>query len=442
MRRPILLLLSVLLILLTTLATAQQPATERIYPEGRRFPLLLYSIHTLEEMEEAGEAGWNTAHRYNFSEDFLELVAQADGWYALAHLSGMTTEPLPETGDEDGDDQQQDTGTAANPEEAGETGARVQKRPQTEQEAAGVIQDLAAHDVLAWWDLPEELRYWREDEYDLVKNLSAWTRTYDAQKRPNYMYQPGHSGAERVAKYVPYLDIIGCGTYTEYAHQPRAWVRWRMEETIRGIELAGHDIGPDYLNGERVPIGIPMLFYSSDHRFDVITPAEAYHDFWSCIASGARGIMVFSYWHQRDLEILKTTWERGYKKAAANLTGGGQLDQAILFGEDVPLSVEITGGSSRTVSFRPYGVDEDVSFPSVNVLARAYEGTLYIITVSSRERPVTARISGLPEGIDEVEVMFEERSEEQGGNTIPVAGGSFEDAYPYLTVHVYRTEMP
>jgi len=415
-----------------------------VYPEGKRFPLALYSVGSVEEMAEAGEAGWIVGQTYGFKPEYLDLTKQA-GWLALAHLTGKTKVQVPAGKPADTAKPDANTGKAqaANAEEAGTTGDqfKTEERASTEEEVKVEIEALAAHDNLAWWDLPEELRFWRADEYDLVKNLSAWTRKYDPRQRPVFMYQPGHSEAERVAKYVPYLDIIGCGTYTEYAHQPRAWVRWRTEATIKGIELAGYEIGPDYKNGQRTPIGIPMLFYAKDDSFDVITPVEAYHDFWSCIASGAKGIMVFSYWHKRDLGILQRTWEQGYKRAAANLMSDGKLDQAILFGEDVALEVEITKGSPRTVSFRPYGVEEDISYPSVNVVGKSYEGILYIVAVNSQERPVTAKISGLPAGVKEVQVLFESRPEDKGGNSVAVADGAFEDSFGWLGVHVYKAAL-
>ncbi len=426
---------------------ATDPA-KLVYPEGKRFPLGLYSIGNTEAMAEAGEAGWIIGHTYGFKPDYLDLTKEA-GWLALAHLMGKTKVQVPverpaDAGDQPRADPKADKAQAANAEEAGETGKtfKIEERPQTEAEAKADMEVLAAYGNLAWWDFPEELRYWRENEYDLLKNLSAWTRKYDPRQRPNYMYIPGHYTAEAVAKYVEYLDIIGCGTYTEYAHQPRAWVRWRTEECIKGIELAGYEVGPDYKNGQRTLIGIPMLFYDKDDKFDVITPAEAYHDFWSCLASGAKGILVFSYWHKRDLQILQRTWEHGYKRAAANLMSDGKLDQAILFGEDVELQVEITGGSPTTVNFRPYGYAEDISCPSVNVLARAYEGTLYIIAVSSQERPVAAKINGLPEGIGELEVLFEDRPQDEGGSKVAVTDGAFEDSFGWLGVHVYRAAMP
>jgi len=108
----------------------------------------------------------------------------------------------------------------------------------------------------------------------------------------------------------------------------------------------------------------------------------------------------------------------------------------------VPLEVEVTKGPPMTPTFRPYGFEEDVSLPSVNVLAKSYEGTLYVITVSSHERPVTARISGLPAGVEQLEVLFEERPAEKAGNMVAVTDGAFDDEYPWLTVHLYKAPMP
>ncbi len=419
-------------------------ALDPIYPEGKRFPLALYSIHEPEEFADAADAGWNVGHRYGFSENYLPLAAE-NGFLSLAHLVGRTTEPRPEglaalelgkTGEGT------DATTGANTEETGETshGFKPGERPRLEQEVRADIEAYASHDNLAWWDIPEEMRYWFQGEFDIVKNMFAWTRKYDPRKRPVMMYHPGHSTAERVEKYVDFLDIIAVGAYAEYSHQPRAWIRWRVESEIEAIENAGFTVGSDYLNGEKTPIGVPMLF-GKPEDMDLIVPAEAYHDFFSCIASGAKGILVFSYWHKRDMPTLQKTWELGYKKAAADFMAEPSLNQAVLFGQDVPLAVEITKGSPRTVPFRPYGLDEDIDYPAVNVLAKAYEGSLYIIAVSSQERGVTAKVSGLPEGVQSLARIADGRSQEQGGNDVVVNAGTFEDDFGWLGVHIYTAQL-
>ena len=371
----------------TTAAQQDVPGVQNPYPRGRQFPLGLYSIHTVEEMKDATKSGWNIAHSYGFKFDFLNVASQG-GMFALAHLSD--------------DGEQQDRGT---------------------------IEQLAISDSVAWWDFPEEQRYWRENEFSLVKNLSQWTRKYDPKQRPNFMYIPSHYDSEAIAKYIPYLDIIGAGCYPEYAHQPRAWVRWRVESEIEAIHKAGFKVGQDYLHGEKTPIGIPMLF-ADVNKMDIISPVEAYHDFYSCIVSGARGILVFSYWHQRDEEVLRKTYQ-AYAKAASEIAGVENLGQVILFGEENKnISLEIVSGPLYTYNFRPHGMKEDIRYSSLNVLAKEWNGNLYIFAVNSAEKELKVTLKGLP-AEKEATVLFEDR-------TVPVNDGQFEDNFGWLGVHIYK----
>ena len=393
-------LLALLPLLMLSPARAAEDALP--YPQGKAFPLGLYSIHTLEEMRQEQPCGWNIAHTYSMKPDYLGIVKEA-GWSALAHLAKAD-----------------------------------------EATTAATISELLGRGPVAWWDFPEEQRYWRDDEYAVVKNAFAWTRKYDPQRHPTFMYIANHYQAEAIARYVPYLDIIGAGTYTEYAHMPRGWVRWRTEETIRGIEGAGAKIGPNYLRGEKTPIGIPMLF-ADPRAMNVIGPVAAYHDFYSCLASGARGIVVFSYWHRRDVGLLQQSYE-AYAKAASEVSGPQGLGQALLFGEEVKLSFEITEGPPQTYPFRPTGLKEDVVFPSLNVLARRLGNTLYVIAVNSAERSLEARLTGLPAGVATLTVPFEKAVGADGKptaetRTVTVKDGACSDAFPWLGVHVYTATL-
>ncbi len=154
-----------------------------------------------------------------------------------------------------------------------------------EADLADWIVALAPNTNVAYWDLPEELRYFRPAEFAIVQNYSTWTRAYDPQLRPNFMYIPPHYTQEQVRNYVRYLDVVSATAYADHLGFPHAWVRWRMEETIRGINLDGASIGADYLNGQKTPIGIVQLFKLADAV--IPTPEQTYHDFWQLIASGA-----------------------------------------------------------------------------------------------------------------------------------------------------------
>ena len=54
-----------------SLTPAPGDFSERPYPQGRRFPLGLYSVHTPEEMAAVKAVGYNMGHRYGFGADLV-----------------------------------------------------------------------------------------------------------------------------------------------------------------------------------------------------------------------------------------------------------------------------------------------------------------------------------------------------------------------------------
>lgn len=389
--------------IVTTAASAQLDPAARPYPQGDRFPLGLYSVHTGDGLEEVGAEGWNFGHRYSFTPDYLDRAAAA-GLFALAHIDVVED-------DADG------TKTTA------------------------LIADMATRESVLWWDLPEEMRYWRQDEVDKIKKLCALTREVDPLKRPNFMYNPNHRSAEALAQFVDELDIIGAGCYTEYAHQPRSWVRWRIESEIEAIHIAGHEVGRDYLNGQRTPIAVLMLFGNGE-KADVISPLEARHDFWSSICAGAQGVLIFSYWHKRDTQVLEKSYQE-YAKAARQISGDERLGQVFLFGEPVKdVRFAVTKGPLMGAPFQPNGYDTEMRYPSLNVRAMKWNGNLYVLAVNSAERGVTATISGLPETVTQATALFEPASKDEpdAPRMLPIAGGSLTDVFAGLGVHIYKIE--
>lgn len=366
-----------------------------LYPQGKFFPLGLYSLdtETPEELYQVKQSGWNAGHTYGGDMLALENKMDQSGMFSMVTL-------------EDKDE------------------ASTKQR----------IQALSTSDSVWMWDFPEEQRWWEPEEFNLIKNLSQWTRKYDPKKRPNFMYIPGHYTTDDVSFYVPYLDIIGTGVYPEYMHQPHAWVRYRMEANLQAITKAGFTIGSDYLHGEKTPICIPMLFtdtmLTDGDKFPAITPAAAYHDVYSCLASGARGIVVFSYFHRHDPPGLEKTY-KAYSKAASEISGPEGLGQAILFGKLASVNWEITKGPPRTETFNVEG--EKMSYPSLNVRGMEWKGSLYIIAVNSsqQEDRVHSVFKNLPSHGHEAKVLFENR-------TLPLDQGSMADTFSKLGVHVYK----
>ncbi len=183
--RKILTTTGIVIVLVACISNAAQLSTDDIYPQGKQFPLGLYSIHSAQEMNVARPSGWNISHTYHFTPSFFQ-IAKEGKMRALANLPGES-EPIPEN------------------------------------QAAVIITALAKSDEVAWWNLPEERRYWRAGEKALIANYANWTRKYDPKKRPNYMYIPGHYRTEDVQQYVADLDVIPASAYTTYARQPHAY---------------------------------------------------------------------------------------------------------------------------------------------------------------------------------------------------------------------------
>ncbi|WP_407889216.1 hypothetical protein [Scytonema sp. NUACC26] len=335
--------------------------------------------------------GWNIVHRYQFTPSFLKTAAESQV-FALASLPGES-EPLPEA------------------------------------QAAQTISNLARSDRVVWWDFPEERRYWEKGEMALVTNYATWTRKYDPKKRPNYMYIPGHYTAEDVKQYVPYLDIIPASVYTTYVNMPHAWVRWRIETTLKGIHLAHADIGSDYLHGKKTPVAVLELFYEGGKS--IMTSQGAYHDFWQSIVSGARGILIFSYWHKRDHPSLDSVWQT-YNRAAQQITGPDQLGSVILHGKELRnVRFEITTGPQQTSQFKFNDMAQPISFPSVNFLTKVWNNNIYVIAVNSTQEPVVGKFIGLPPKAKQATVLFE-------NNVVPVTDGTFNTRFASLGVHIFK----
>ncbi|MGM0492401.1 MAG: hypothetical protein ACQER1_05630 [Armatimonadota bacterium] len=402
-----------------TVAALAQELPERPYPQGDAFPLGAYSLQPAEEMADVTSFGWNFGHSYQFSTEYLD-AALANGLYSLARIPRVNEET---------------------------SWADVRAR----------IEEYAAYDNVLWWDLPEELRYWVPEEQEMLERIPQLTREIDPQQRPNFMYQPTHVTPGRIANDAPHLDIIGCGGYTEYHHMPRSWIRYAIEREIEGIQRAGFEVGRDYLAGEKTPIAVLQLFYNQS--MSIISPIDARHDFWASIAAGARGVMLFSYWHKRDGGVLQGTWE-AYAECARQLTEAN-LGPVILFGEEYEdLSFGIVRGPRMSAPFMPFGYNHEIRYPSLNVRAWTHEGSLYVIAVNSNERSVTARLSGLPEGATEAVALFEEaeareanpeadqeavEGEDDGApaqRTLPITAGTLEDSFGGLGVHIYQVALP
>ncbi len=384
-----------------------------VYPQGSTFPLELYSLQPASDMPSVVTNGWNIGHQYGWAQVSDPAAGESSLNSLMQTFSQNGIQGLPHLPDYINYDSK----------------GHYYYTEWSQNDMAGWIQAIAPNSNIAYWDLPEEQRYWKPTEFQIVKDYSAWTRANDPAQRPNYMYIPWNYTAAQVSHYVPYLDIISSAAYAEEAKQPHAWVRWRMEETIRGIQQAGATIGQDYLHGQKTPVGIIELDKSKWGT--VPSQAETNHDFWQLIVSGAKGIFVFSYFHRNDDNgALIPNWNNLQQDAAE--IAGSELGNVILHGQPLNgVTTSVLSGPTRTLSFVPAGYTTHVYFPSIDLMVQQWNGSSYIIAVNSTDKPVTASLSNLPTSSGTATVMFESR-------TIPFSGSRFTDTFPAWGVHIYK----
>jgi hypothetical protein len=390
----------------TLITTGVVKAQTMPYPEGRVFPLALYEVAG-DEVPQLESYGWNIFQTYGLSDtnDCHEYVE------TLATDKADTLTAIPCFG---------------------------KKTNKVEWPAAKVqqwIKALAGNPNIAWWDLPEEMRPWMESELKLLGDYTALTRANDPQRRPTYEYTPNNRNAAQIAGVVPRVDIIGLSCYCEAYHMPHAWVRYKVQESgLHGIALAGATPGGDYLHGQKIPVAV--LYCAKDDKADTVaTPDEMYHDFWSAIVSGAQGIAVYAYHHaQNDDPALPDNFQR-LNEAASQISGPERIGDVILWGRlDPNVNVEILTGPERTVQFRPSTEKKYFQYPSINLLSKAWNGSLYVIAVNSTDQAIKSQITGLPASATTATLPFESR-------TVQIGNGAFTDSFGPWKVHIYKIAL-
>jgi hypothetical protein len=137
-----------------------------VYPLGTQFPLQLAEVQPDSAIPLVTPNGWNIGQRYGWS----QVVHPTSGKDSLHHLlqtfahdrmAGLP--PLPANKDAKSGDWSE----------------------WSETDLASWIGAIADNPNVAYWDLPEELRFWKPTEFQIVRDYSAWTRQYDPRHRPN-----------------------------------------------------------------------------------------------------------------------------------------------------------------------------------------------------------------------------------------------------------------
>lgn len=294
------------------------------------------------------------------------------------------------------------------------------------------VKAVADNEKIAIWYLqPEELRPWRKDEMTFLRIASEAIKEADPLKRPIWIYDPAHASAGRLKSIAPWVDYLGKGMYTNYAskQEERIWVRWSMEQETEAIELA---------DSKTTPLAVPEMYHDSrrppmSKEQIAKIPSWVRHDTYLAVATGAKGVMVFSL--RKRPSLPPEAWEayyEAYTQAARELHG--PFGQAVLFGEkrnDIVID-HVSGPEELELLFPNGGLKEPKRYPSVASLDLAYGNERYLLLVNSANEPVEVAVGGLPYASAQAQQLFGDHE------VFPIGEGEFPVELAPLEVRAYR----
>jgi len=387
--------------------SARNYAANRVYPQGRIFPFSLYSV---------GGGGPNEVGQKLPEEEVQAALARvkADGFTMIG--------PQYELNDRILDDAEKHGLNALYTISGrGLLDMKASQRVSTAEIQQCIREQVeAARDYpqVTWWYVtPEELRYWRKGEIEYLEIACETIRETDPQRRPVWMYDPGHRNAGGLSHTARHLDILGKGLYTNYSghRHSRIWVRWSIEQEKQGIEAVGREV---------IPIAVPEMFRQPPGEELDLIPAWVRHDVYLALITGAKGVVVFSM-RQRPNFPAHEAYYQAYAQTAKEICGEQGLGQVFLFGEwrdDVSLQI-FEGLRWLELKIKK----QMLRYPAVSFADIAYGSSRYLA-----EQPVSVRVRGLP--LEEVLAynVF------AGDEPTEIAGGQFSLHFAPLEVKCLR----
>ena len=348
---------------------------DKVYPKGRIFPIMTYSAR----------------YPAQFKEDGFTVIGPVYGKVDREQAYSKANMPIIYSLYAYQDGVRADKGFFRR------SGIKMNKEKVVQSIRENVSQAIKKYPNIAYFYLtPEELRHWKRNEFDFIKIVTQAVHETDPEKRPVWMYLPGHYGQDSIAKYADRLDVIGKGCYTNYAGRKnqRAWVRYSVD-IMKNAAAQGSEAD--------MILAVLEMFRPVDKAELHRIPDWARHDFYAALISGAKGLAIFTAVNRKGFTASYKLYYPAYSKAAKEVTGKNGLGEIFLFGEHrQDLKLQITSGDAETpLIFRgnpkKNKPEKTINYPSIGFANIAHARGRYLFMVNSAEKPVTAVVSGMPE---------------------------------------------
>ena len=348
---------------------------DKVYPKGRIFPIMTYS-------------GRNPAQ---YKKDGFTVIGPIYGKVDRDKVYSNTELPIIYSIRATQD------GKVADKDFIRRSGIKMDYKKLAQSVREDVKEAIKKYPHIAYFYLtPEELRWWKKNEYDFIKVVTDAAHEADPEKRPVWMYLPGHYGQNSIAKYSDRMDVIGKGCYTNYASRKnqRAWVRYSVD-IMKNAAAQGNEAD--------MVLAVLEMFRKVDNAELHRIPDWARHDFYAALITGAKGLAIFSLSNRKGFTASYKLYYPTYSKAAKEITGENGLGEIFLFGEHRnDLKWTVTSGDAATpLTFRgdpkKNRPDRVVQYPAVGFANIAHARGRYLFMVNSSEKPLAGVITGAPE---------------------------------------------
>ncbi|MHB8898270.1 MAG: hypothetical protein ACYC6Y_05945 [Thermoguttaceae bacterium] len=268
------------------------------------------------------------------------------------------------------------------------------------------VRQLSAHRQIAWWALrPEELRSWRPDEMQYLAIVSEAIRRTDPLQRPIFHYNPNHRDAAGLTPIAAHVDVVAKGCYTNLVgrKRDRGWIRWSVEQELAALRAAGRP--------NAIALVMPELCKDPEPAEDGEIRAWVRHDVYLGLASGAKGVLIWSLFRRKEVHRTWQLWYDAYAECGRELNGELGLSQVFLFGEpSSTLTVEPLEPPSSTATVTRGGAAEStttsqrerderrIEFPSWTAAELTWAGSRWLFLINSANTPARFHIAGWPPG--------------------------------------------
>jgi len=265
------------------------------------------------------------------------------------------------------------------------------------------VRSLVGVKEITWWAVtPEELRPWVASEMDYLATVCEVIRRQDPRQRPIYLYNPNHRDGRTLAPVAKQVDLVAKGAYVNYAgrKRDRAWVRWSVEQEIEAVRTTGRPGAVALLN--------PELCKDPEPSEDGEIRGWVRHDVYLGLASGAKGVVIWSLYPRKEVQRTWQVWYDAYAECGRELNGANGLAKVFLFGErrtdfkvslvkgDVTMPVALGGEAEANTTSEQERASRKVDLPTWTAAEFAWGDSRWLILINSANSTAEFAVSGWP----------------------------------------------